>query len=111
MPWVNDREARRRSAETYGDPVYLRNREEARRRARGYCEECGHRHPRLQCDHVIPRSQGGTHDLANLRMLCVGNRSCKCHEQKTATEGGGFRSRRGAPGAPADPAPRPVTKW
>ena len=47
MPWAHDPESRRRSDATYGDPVYLRNREEARRRARGFCEECGHRH-RLQ---------------------------------------------------------------
>lgn len=112
MPWQNTPEDRRRSSETYGDPVYLRNRAQARKRARNYCEGCEHRHSRLQCDHVIPCSQGGTHDLANLRMLCTGKGSCQCHESKTAGEGGGYRRTRNAPAvAVTDPAPRPVTRW
>jgi 5-methylcytosine-specific restriction endonuclease McrA len=107
VPWQNTPEDRRRSSETYGDPVYLRNREDARRRAGGYCEQCTHRHPRLQCDHVIPLSQGGTHDPSNLRMLCVGKGSCRCHEHKTAAEGNTAK----VAGPPPDPAPRPVTRW
>jgi 5-methylcytosine-specific restriction endonuclease McrA len=109
MPWANTPEDRRRSSETYGDPVYLSNRDEARRRARGFCEECGHRHSRLECDHVIPRSQGGTHDLSNLRMTCKGPGSCKCHERKSAAEG--HAARRAVPAQPPDPLPRPVTRW
>jgi 5-methylcytosine-specific restriction endonuclease McrA len=107
MTWVNDAESRKRSDATYNDPEYKRNREEAKRRARGFCEQCGHRHTRLQCDHVIPRSQGGTHQLSNLRMLCAGQGTCRCHEHKTAQEGNA-----GKKAAPAhDPAPRPVTRW
>ena len=109
VPWGNSPEDRRRSGETYGDPAYLRNREEAKRRARGFCEQCGHRHSRLQCDHAIPRSQGGTHDVANLRMLCVGQGSCKCHERKTASEG--HAGRKAGAVLPPDPLPRPVTRW
>ena len=108
MAWKNDPESRQRSDATYGDPAYQRNRAEAKRRARGCCEQCGHRHTRLQCDHAIPVSQGGTHDLANLRMLCAGPGSCRCHERKTAREGNAGK-RKTAP-AP-DPAPRPVTRW
>jgi len=105
--WRNSPEDRQRSSETYGDPVYLRNRDEARRRARGFCEQCRHRHSRLQCDHVIPRSQGGTHDSSNLAMLCAGQGSCKCHEHKTAREGNAGKTA----GQPPDPLPRPVTRW
>jgi HNH endonuclease len=105
MPWQNTPESRRRNQETYGSPEFIAARKLARKRADGRCEQCGHRH-RTQCDHVIPVSQGGTHDLANLKMLCAGDRSCKCHERKTAAEGGGFRSKR-------KPNPDPVsrTQW
>lgn len=107
MAWRNSPKDRQRSSETYGDPVYIRNRDEARRRARGFCEHCNHRHPRLQCDHVIPRSQGGGHQLENLEMLCVGTGSCRCHERKTAAEGNAAKK----DWQPPDPLPRPVTRW
>ena len=36
----------------------------------GYqCVACGAR-SRLECDHVVPISEGGTHELGNLRTLC-----------------------------------------
>lgn len=108
MPWANDADARRRSNETYGDPEYLRNRAAARRRAGGYCEGCRHRHPRLQCDHKVNAASTGKpdHSLGNLQMLCVGDGSCKCHEAKTATEGGWNNRRSGT-----DPQCTPRTKW
>jgi hypothetical protein len=106
MPWQNDPEARRRSAEVYSDPEYLANRKAARKRAGGRCEQCGHRHGRLQCDHGVPVSQGGGHALTNLKMLCAGPGSCHCHEQKTAQEGGGYRARK-----TGDPEPKPRTQW
>ena len=109
MPWSNDREARRRSDETYNDPEYRKNRAIVRRRANGRCEQCGHKHPRTQCDHK--RNSAGLgkpdHSLANLWMLCAGEGSCKCHEKKTAQEGGGYRQSRAAP----DPGVQPRTKW
>jgi len=114
MPWSNDRESRRRSDATYSTPEYRRARDAARRRADGRCEGCDHRHARLQCDHIIPRSQGGGHASENLRMLCAGEGSCKCHEHKTAQEGGGFRSNPGSRGGgtPArDPEHTPRTQW
>jgi len=104
--WQKSQEDRQRDAETYASPEYRRNRAAARRRAGGRCEQCRHPHGRLECDHVIPVSQDGTHDLANLQMLCAGGGSCRCHERKTAQEGGGFRS-----DSPADPAPQPRTAW
>ena len=109
MTWKKTPADRQRDAKVYGSREYQRNREAARRRAGGRCEECQHPHGRLQCDHRIPVSQGGGHQLGNLAMLCVGAGSCRCHEKKTATEGGGYRGRRAA-GA-ADPEPRPSTRW
>jgi hypothetical protein len=93
MAWQKTAADRQRDAQVYGSAEYRRNREAARRRANGTCEQCQHRHPRLQCDHVVPTTQNGTHHLDNLRMLCAGAGSCRCHERKTATEGGGFRQR------------------
>jgi 5-methylcytosine-specific restriction endonuclease McrA len=110
MPWVKTAAERQAEDAFYNDPVYKRNRRAVARRAGGRCEECGHRHARLQCDHIIPRSQGGGHATGNLRMLCAGSGTCKCHEAKTAQEGGGFRASRG--NQPAhDPKPRPRTNW
>jgi hypothetical protein len=108
MPWRNDPDARRQSAATYGDPEYLRNRAAARRRAGGSCEQCGHRHPRLQCDHKVNAAASGRpdHSLGNLQMLCAGDGSCKCHEKKTAGEGGGYRNRK-----KQDPQCAPRTNW
>jgi 5-methylcytosine-specific restriction endonuclease McrA len=107
MTWRKTPESRRHDQATYGGAEYKRNREAARRRAGGRCEGCEHPHTRLQCDHVIPVSQGGGHQLANLAMLCAGPASCTCHERKTATEGGGYRSR----GRGNDPSPTPRTQW
>lgn len=35
-----------------------------------------------QCDHVVPREQGGSNDESNLQPLCT----VPCHEAKTAEE-------------------------
>jgi len=47
------------------------------------CRRCGEdsRH----VDHIVPKSQGGTDDRANLQALCS-----RCHSKKTASEDGGF---------------------
>lgn len=109
MTWVKSREDRERDAKTYGDPVYKRNRAIVRRRSGGRCEvtengrQCGSR-DRVQCDHIIPVSQGGTHNVENLRDSCF-----RHHAAKTATEGGGFRQRGRA--AAEDPPARPRTQW
>lgn len=47
------------------------------------CQECGikctryNRADKIQCDHIIPRSMGGSHDISNLWTLCN-----KCHGKK-----------------------------
>ncbi len=107
MAWQKSAADRKRDQAVYGSREYRTNREAAKRRAGGVCEGCGHRHSRLQCDHRMPTSQGGGHELGNLAMMCVGSDSCKCHERKTATEGGGARGRR----ANIDPRPRQTTLW
>lgn len=112
MAWQKTDADRKAENAFYADPVYRRNKQLAKARARGRCEECGHRHSRLQCDHVIPRTKGGTHALANLRMLCAGDGTCKCHERKTAGEGGGYRSQANRESTmPRDPKPAPRTRW
>lgn len=93
MPWDNSPEKRARDAKTY-DAEYRKNRAIAKRRANGRCEyledgrRCGSR-DRVQCDHIIPVTQGGTHHLDNLRILCA-----RHHRQKTAQEGRGYRANR-----------------
>jgi 5-methylcytosine-specific restriction endonuclease McrA len=109
VTWEKTAADRKAEDAFYNDPVYRRNKAVVKRRADGRCEQCGHRHP-TQCDHVIPRIKGGGHAVENLRMLCAGDGTCKCHEKKTATEGGGYRARPGSR-APRDPRPRPRTKW
>lgn len=108
MPWDKTPADRRRDAKVYGDPAYIRNRKAAKQRAGGRCEQCKHPHGKLQCDHIIPVTQGGTHALANLQILCAGEGSCRCHERKTAAEGGGYRT---SNHTPSDPEPRPRTTW
>lgn len=40
------------------------------------CQYCGDRGKKLECDHVVPVSKGGSHDDANLVTACYGcNRS------------------------------------
>lgn len=104
MPWNNTPEKRRRDALVYADPVYLKNRRYALRRANGACEKCGTRSRPLQADHIVPVTQGGTHDPENLQVLCSGPGSC--HAAKSASEGGDHGR-----GKAQDPAPRQGTRW
>ncbi len=113
MPWENSPEKRARDAKTYGDPEYKRNRLLAIRRAGGKCEEMldsGHRcgsQSRVQVDHIIPVTHDGTHHLDNLRVLCK-----RCHDKKTAQEGGGYRKNGGRRNRrEADPVLTARTKW
>lgn len=112
MGWDKSAEDRRRDAKVYGDPEYVANRKLALKRSGGKCEElvngrpCGSK-DRVQCDHDTPVSQGGTHHLANLKILCR-----RHHQAKTAQEGGGYRQkgRRGVKTQP-DPVLVTRTKW
>jgi len=118
VTWRKTAADRQRDNATYGTE-YRRAREIVRRNANGYCAGCGHKHPKLECDHIVPTSQGGTHAVSNLRMLCKGSFSCQCHEKKTATEGGRRGNGRGGRRDPQptsritydDPPHTPRTQW
>jgi 5-methylcytosine-specific restriction endonuclease McrA len=107
VTWEKTPESRRRDNEVYGDPEYRKNRAIARRRAAGRCAQCGHGHPRLECDHIVPKIRGGGNALPNLQMLCAGEGSCKCHEAKTYEQRGNSQAGKRA----ADPEPRPDVWW
>jgi 5-methylcytosine-specific restriction endonuclease McrA len=57
----------------YGSSVYQRNRRIVLERAGHRCQLCGA--PANTADHIRPLARGGTHDLANLRALCL---RCNC---------------------------------
>lgn len=46
-----------------------------------YCLSKGIAKTGTHCDHIRPKSKGGTDALSNLQILCV-----DCHNHKTATE-------------------------
>ncbi|MFA7265120.1 MAG: HNH endonuclease signature motif containing protein [Candidatus Nanopelagicales bacterium] len=65
----------------YRDPAYHRERQAAKTRAAGRCEQCGgmcidcelqlaQQCPHLECDHIIELSRGGTNIRDNMIMLC-----------------------------------------
>lgn len=68
---MNDGEAKQRPA----IPMPLRRRV----LAAGKCAFCGSAH-KLEVDHIVPWSKGGTHDEANLQCLCK-----KCNRKKYNT--------------------------
>lgn len=106
MTWRKTAADRQRDAKVYGSPEYKRNREAARRRANGHCEQCGCRHARLQCDHITPKSDGGTNSPGNLQMLCTGPGTCRCHEKKTYQQRTATRR-----ATPIDPVLKTRTNW
>jgi 5-methylcytosine-specific restriction endonuclease McrA len=109
LAWKKTAAEREADDAFYGDPEYKKNKKIVRRRSGGRCEVvkngrmCGSR-DRVQCDHIIPRVQGGTHNLDNLRDACFA-----CHSRKTAQEGKGFR--KGGPKRSEDPPLQGRTKW
>lgn len=56
-------------------------------KAHPYCQRCGSQY-RLHVHHVVPLSQGGTHDWSNLVSLCEA-----CHNSLTAAESNRQRAR------------------
>jgi len=90
VPWqaTNTPAKRRRDAEVYRDPEFVRDRAIVLRRAGGRCEECGRR-GRLQVDHITPVAVRVDHSLGNLQALCSGPGSC--HAAKTARDSNATR--------------------
>lgn len=77
----------------YHTPLWRRLRAAVFRRDGGLCREClrqGRVAPGTEVDHVVPLSEGGGNDLANLQLLCR-----ECHRRKTSTPGAGSVSGRG----------------
>lgn len=60
-------------------PVWARLRTETFARDDYTCQYCGERGGRLECDHVIPISRGGSSDPSNLTTACY-----DCNQSKRA---------------------------
>ena len=73
----------RRGFEGYG-PEYLRNRRIVLKEE-PVCRLCGAR-PSVTADHIVPVSQGGTHDRANLRGVCK-----QCHDARSQRQAAAAR--------------------
>ena len=76
---------------------------EARELFGNQCHVCGHPDA-VDTDHVVPRSQGGTDDLSNLRPICGKDcLQCKaegkpsCHLSKSGREGRAAQPKRRRP--------------
>ena len=87
------RERERGSSSARGYDYEWRKIREAFLRKRMWCSNpygvhTGMRVMAVHVDHVVPLSQGGTHDEGNLNPLCT-----SCHSRKTAASDGGFGNR------------------
>ncbi|MGH2843603.1 MAG: HNH endonuclease [Solirubrobacteraceae bacterium] len=98
MTWKKSREDRRRDGQVYG-AEWRRQRQRALERDGHRCTQCGSR-MHLTVDHIVPVSQGGSHDLSNLATLCE-----TCHHSKTGRQHG-YGSQ-----PPKDPPATPRTRW
>lgn len=84
--WKPDNVRGSRQQRGYGRQWEI-TRERIRERDLGLCQPCA-RADRVtagtECDHIVPKSQGGTDDEANLQWICT-----ECHREKSAREGTG----------------------
>jgi 5-methylcytosine-specific restriction endonuclease McrA len=68
------------------DAPSRRQRRQVEKRAAGYCEYCRsaakYAVQSFECEHIIPLSQGGKTDLANLAFACGGCNRCKSTKTK-----------------------------
>ena len=66
-------------------PVPTDVRYQVLKKAGGTCECCGAtaKETRLEVDHVIPRSQGGSSDISNLQVLCATCNQGKSNRDRT----------------------------
>ena len=73
------KDTRNKGRRPYDDAEYRRNRKLIRKQQR-YCVWCGSAgtsNNKLQVDHIVPVSKGGSHHLSNLRILCQ-----MCHKTR-----------------------------
>lgn len=77
----------------YNQPEWRRNRKLALQRDNHTCQQCGK--PGNQVDHIKRYTQGGTHQLENLRTLCH-----PCHAHRTAQDSHENRARKQHPKEP-----------
>ena len=78
----------------YNAPEYRRNKRAAWERSGHRCEKCG---AGLEgrshvCDHIVPLSDGGTSELANLKILCADCNRAKTAADRRARAKGGART-------------------
>lgn len=86
--WKPDAIRGSRHQRGYG-AAWDRTRKRIMDRDEGLCQECkrngrltvGSKDRPLECDHIVPKSQGGSDDYSNLEMKCH-----DCHEAKTKRE-------------------------
>ena len=95
--WKSDAVRGTRQERGYG-AAWERLRAQVLKRDEHLCQPClkaGRPTVGTQVDHRIPKSQGGTDDLANLQTICLA-----CHKAKTAREstGGGMPVEKSARG-------------
>lgn len=82
--WEQTQKEKGTSAQRGYGSAWRKIRERVLKRDNYLCQEClrlGFYTPANQCDHIIPKSKGGTDDLSNLQSLCY-----KCHKEKTNKE-------------------------
>jgi hypothetical protein len=66
----------RRGRDRPSGPVWEKLRSATFERDDFTCQYCGDRGGRLECDHIMPVSRGGSNDIENLATACFGcNRS------------------------------------
>lgn len=101
MPWRNDPESRRRSAETYDSPEYRRARLACLKAAKWRCQIRleGCQGAASQTDHTDQAANDPHH--RKLRATCG-----SCHRKVTSQQGNDARYR-----GPADPKPQPLAWW
>ena len=86
--WAPDTVRGSRQARGYG-AEWERLRAEVMRRDERLCQPClkaGRVTPGTECDHIVPKSQGGKDELSNLQSICS-----TCHRAKTSQETRGPR--------------------
>ena len=88
-PWHHATESN--TARGYGS-AWRKLRDQVMRRDKGLCQPClkaGSVTPARECDHITPKSKGGTDDMANLQAICS-----QCHAAKTEREAAQAQGRR-----------------